>query len=139
MKKTLLIFISVLISIFAFSQNIQYSNSLPNHQTIKDSISVVISPGTTNESIISDIETLLKTQQGISYQGYCSNHNIYILSADANVYTSAEVFYNYFKSTSGITTLLLKEGDKNGIVPFCEFKKPQKLANPEIEKALLDK
>lgn len=139
MNKLFLICICILASAAVFSQINQNSNSLPNHQNIKDSISVVIAPGTNNENKINEIEVLLKTQQGVSYQGYCINHNIFILSADANVYASAEIFYNYIKATSGITTLLLKEGDKNQIIPFCEFKKPQKLANPAIEKALLDK
>jgi hypothetical protein len=139
MKTSLFICLLIFSKKLTFSQNNISIDSQQTLEVLKDSVSVVISPGTTNESIISDIETLLKTQQGISYHGYLSNHNIYILSADVNLYASAEIFYNNFKLTSGITTLLLKEGGASSIVPYCEFKTTQKLINPEIEKALLDK
>lgn len=108
-------------------------------QTFKNSISVIISPGTDNSQTISDVETRLKSFPGIFYDGYCSNHNVYFIVIDKNSYPTAQLFYVNFKSTTSINSLLLKEGVKNDILPFCESKIPETIQEIEAKKALLDK
>lgn len=138
MNKTFLICICILASSFAFSQNIQNNNSSQNN--IIDSISVIISPGTDDANIITSLETTLKNTSGVNLLGYCSNHNVFLMTVSSSSYANQQLFYNHVKSTSNINTLLLKEGKQSDISPYCiEFHVAEKAKNPELEKALLDK
>ena len=124
-----------LISICLFISVIQTLKA----QVLQDSISVVISPGTTNTKVISDVETIIKSQSGVSFEGYCSNHNIYLLTVDSNLFSTSQQYLENLKILANVPSLLLKEGGKSGIIPFCEFNTIKKNQNPDFEKALLDK
>ena len=144
MKKIILVNLFVTIQLFCFSQNTalvsspQNSQSL-NSQNISDSISVILSPGTNNITIINNLESVILTTNGVRLNSYCANHNVFILLIDKNVYATPQLFYTHLKTATNIATLLLKEGSQLDILPFCESKVTKKIINPDVEKALLDK
>lgn len=121
MIRYLLVFFFIFISEIIYSQ----SNMLPVqhdvHQIeqLSDSLCVIISPGTDNISTIANLETTLKTFNGVRSYSYCSNHNIFVLVIEKNVYATKQLCYAQIKTNTGITTLLLKEGSSNEILPFC--------------------
>lgn len=139
MKKLLNICICLFATATVFSQTIQNSNLPVNTQNKNDSISVIISPGTNNSSAISHLESIVRSTVGANFKGYCTEHNVFFIMIDKNAYATSELFYSQLKSTSNITTLLLKEGIVSDILSFCESKIVKKTTNPDLEKALLDK
>jgi anthranilate/para-aminobenzoate synthase component II len=140
MKIVISITIYLFFSVVAFSQTTQRNYTAQNLHSLFDSISITISPGTNNATTISNLETALKSMSGVSYIGYCANHNIFLLTVSASSYATQQLFYSHVKTTTNVTTLLLKEGEQSGILPFCfEPKMDEKMIDPAIEKALLDK
>lgn len=127
-KKTL----TLLLLIFGFQ-------SITSQTSNSNSISVIISPGTDNPQTISNVGIRLKSFPGVLYKGYCSSHNVYFIVIDKNSYTTAQLFYVNFKSITNINSLLLKEGNQNDILPFCESKIPETIQEIEAKKSLLDK
>ena len=139
MKKIVLFSFFLFATIFSFSQSAQISNHVATLNNFQDSISVTISPGTSDANTITSLETILKNMLGVRYIGYCSKHNIFLLTVSSSSFTTQQLFYNYIKSTSNVSTLLLKEGKQSDILPFCfESKNVERTVNPAIEKALLD-
>ena len=137
MKRLFLIATFLTISICVFSQN---SNGTIISGTLQhDSVTTAISPGTDNAQTITHLGNILKTFNGVTSSNYCSSHNIYIIAIDPTVYLTNQLFYSQLKASSGINSLLLKEGDVKNIIPFCGFNEAKPIQTLSVEKALLDK
>ena len=115
MKSLFLITIFLMLSLCVFSQNPNGIAVQQNNQaitaTLEDSVTVAISPGTENTTTIANLNTVLKTFNGVFSSNYCSSHNIYLIRINPTVYTTKQLFYNNLKTVSNINSLLLKEGN----------------------------
>lgn len=113
MKRKLHLFCLVLFTAF-FSTTIKA-------QALKDSIPVMISPVTDNANSITAVKAAIKASPNTRYMGFCDNHNVFILYISRAAYGSANNFLASLKSSSGVTTLVLKEGKTDRILKACLF------------------
>lgn len=93
-------------------------------QAMTDSVSVIISPGTTDSKTIDDVKTSIKSLNGIRFVGYCANHNVYLFYIDKKVHGSVTDFYNNLKVITNVSTLDLKRGTVDKLLPLCSFSDP---------------
>ncbi len=109
------------IRIFCFLLFTQLFISNIKAQVWQDSVAVVISPGTENKKTIGDVKLAIIAMSDVHYIGYCSNHNVYLMYVNKSTYNSNNAFYATLKTSTPISTLLLKEGSINDIFGFCSF------------------
>lgn len=93
-------------------------------QSLQDSVSVLISPGTNNKAELNDIKTKILVLPNIHYVGFCNNHKVFLVYVDPNIHGTPEVFLANLIKSSGILSLQLKTGTINDILGFCEFNDP---------------
>jgi hypothetical protein len=91
---------------------------------VADSVSVLISPGTSDSKVIGDVRAAIKMQNGVRFIGYCSNHNVFAFYINPAIHGSAFDFYNNLKTTINVPTLSLKNGKVDKLLPFCSFSDP---------------
>ncbi len=93
-------------------------------QALKDSIPVIISPQTVDTKAIDDVKLAIKAASSVRYIGFCSNHNVFLLYISRSDYGSSANFVSTIKTTSGVSTVVEKNGKLAQVLKACSFSDP---------------
>ena|ERR1700741_256227 len=103
--------------------NLKSQVALTGPQIVElDSVEAVFSTLKINYKTFETINSKLKSTKNISYKGYCSNHEIFLVKASKTKFATDEQLFNHITNLFEKPDLFIrKEGTLSAIEGFCEF------------------
>ncbi len=102
-------------------------------QVLKDSIPVMISPNSPDAKVIADVKSAISAASDVRYIGFCSNHNVFLLYVSQSVYGNSNNFLASIKTSSGVSSLIVKKGKINEILKACSFSDPAEASSVKLQ------
>ena len=121
MKKTLLsiLFFIACLKSFSFSGYNEKLNSF--HKTSFDSSEVFVSITYNDINNFTSVKAAITAMSGVNYLAYCTNHAVFMLYVDTNIYATKEIFLDQLLKTIPQHTFIIniKQGSFNDFANYC--------------------
>ena len=91
-----------------------------------DSLEVFVSIGGNDYETYIPTKTILQSFSGTIYLSYCTNHGVFMVYIDRNIYPTANDFLMAIRKASPLyaSKITLKDGKFSGLLPFCDATDP---------------